>query len=231
MGDKRFLKPAPLAIGTIEADCPKCHARMFVRARESSSAPPTALACVACGTVTPYAVLLDRVSSAVIAHAKAVLAESHGIRRAVLNAQVDDKLRSRLEEYIAHSAKDSRIAIALLRGDKLEYRLVNVSYAAIREGGVGYVGRTYRDVFPEAAELGAEAKLREVIETRTPWTIDGFQTPIPGRIGPTWWQGECVPVASNGNGVDSVLVVNWEVTERKLAEAATRAVRSEPSRA
>ncbi len=225
----RFSQPEPLAIGTLQADCPKCRAGLFIRAQESAAGPPTALACVACGSVTPYAVLLARVSSAVIAHAKAVLAESHGIRRAVLNAQVDDAVRSRLEEYIARSTKDSRIAIALLKGDQLEYRLVNVSYAAIREGDVRYLGRRYRDIFPQAAELGAQAKLQEVIETRNPWKIDGFRTPIPGRMGPTWWEGECVPVASNGNGVDSVLVVNWEVTEQKLAEIAIGAVLSDRS--
>ena len=160
-----------------------------------------------------------------LARAKAVLAESHAIRTAVLDARVDESARSRLDEYIARATKDSCIAIALLQGDRLEYRAVNGSYAAIRAGEPRYLGRTYRDLFPEAAELGAEAKLREVIATRTSWTIGGFQTPIPGRSGVTHWEGECVPVASNGRGVDSVLVVNWEVTDLRCAEVATAAVR------
>ncbi|MGE5639196.1 MAG: PAS domain-containing protein [Clostridia bacterium] len=222
MSDSEFSKPQHLAIGSHKASCPACRALLFVRAQGETAGKPIALACIACGTVTPYTVLLGRLSSAVIEQAKALLAEAHSIRRAVRDAQVDDSVRSRLEEYIARSTSDSRIAIALMKGDRLEYRTVNVSYAAIREGGVQYMGRTYRDVFPEAADAGAEAKLREVIETRQPWKITGFKTAIPGRKGPTWWDGECIPVASNGSGVDSVLVVNWEVTAQVLAAQATR---------
>ncbi len=210
-----FAQPQPFAIGRVEADCPKCRARLFIIAHDSSADPLAALKCVACGTVSAYATLLDRVSSVVLARAKAVLAESRVIRNAVLDAAVDETVRSRVEEYVARSTRDSRIAIALLKGDRLEYRVVNGSYAAIRSER--YLGRSYRDLFPEAAELGAEAKLREVIATRTPWSIGCFETPIPGRIGLTSWEGECVPVASNGRGVDSVLVVNWEVTDRRAA--------------
>ncbi len=217
-----FNKPEPLAIGAMKADCPNCHTVLFVRSGEGLDGKPAVLRCVKCGTLTPYTVLLGRVSSAVIEHAESVLAEANGIRKAVRNAEVDEGVRKRLEEYIARSAKDSRIAIALMRSDRLEYRVVNASYAAIRDGGTQYLGRTYRDVFPEAAELGAEAKLREVIETRQPWKIGGFKTPISGRRGNTCWDGECVPVASNGNGVDSVLVVNWEVTDPALLNAPDR---------
>ena len=220
MPNSEFSKPARLAVGAIKADCPQCHAFLFVRAEGGKQGELMSLRCVACRTVTPYTVLLGRVSSAVMEHAKAILAEANSIRRAVRNAEVDDEVRKRLEEYIARSGKDSRTAIALMKGSSLEYRVVNVPYAAIREGGVQYLGRTYREVFPEAADLGAEAKLREVIETRRPWRIGGFKTPIPGRSGVTWWDGECVPVASNGNGVDSVLVVNWEITDPRLVQHA-----------
>lgn len=219
---ERFSKPAPLAIGAEKADCPNCHAYLFVLAERGEHGQISELACASCGAVTHYGVLLQRVSSRVIERTRGVLAESQGFRRAVRHAQVDDVVRSRIEQYIARAAKDSRIAIALMKGDRLEYRVVNVSYAAIREGGVQYLGRTYRDLFPEAAELGAEEKLREVIETATPWQIIDFKTPIPGRTGLTWWEGECIPIAGDGNGVDSVLVVSWEITDRKLAELATR---------
>jgi PAS fold len=215
---KEFLKPDHLTIGAMKADCPKCRASLFVRAEGGVRGTPTALACVACGTVTPYSVLLSRLSTAVIEQSRAVLAEAQGIRRAVRDAQVDEVVRKRVEEYVARSTKDSGIAIALMRGDRLEYRVVNVSYAGIREGGIQYLGRAYRDIFPEAADLGAEQKLREVIETGQPWKIGGFKTPIPGREELTCWDGECLPVASSGKGVDSVLVVNWEVTDKMLAE-------------
>ncbi len=211
-----FKQPQPLAIGAIKADCPNCHSFLFVPSGDGSDATPALLRCVKCQTPTPYTVLLGRVSSAVIEHAERVLAEANGILKAVRNAEVDEPVRKRLEEYIARSTKDSRIAIALMRSDRLEYRVVNASYAAIRDGGTQYLGRSYRDVFPEAADLGVEAKLREVIATRKPWKIGGFKTPIPGRRGTTCWDGECVPVASSGDGVDSVLVVNWEVTDPAL---------------
>jgi hypothetical protein len=64
--------------------------------------------------------------------------------------------------------------------------------------------------------------MAEVIRTGKPWYVKDFETPIPGRQGPTWWEGECIPVASKGTDIDSVLVINWEITERKLAERAMR---------
>lgn len=220
MNSPQFSKPTPVAIGAVKADCPSCHAFLFVRAQGKDDEERGYLACAACGTVTSYSALLQRISALVSDHARQVLSEANGIRRAVRNAQVSAPVKARIEEFIASAATDSRIAIALLKGERLEYRVVNVAYAGIREGGVNYVGRTYRDVFPQAAELGAEERLRQVIETREPWQINGFETPIPGRIGSTWWDGECVPVASDGAGVDSVLVVNWEITQQKLARRA-----------
>src|SRR5689334_23133902 len=101
MSSTDFSKPSPLAIGAIKADCPKCHGLLFVRTDGEYEGQRITLRCIACNTVNPYTLLLGRVSSAVIAHATAVLAEANSIRRAVLNAQVEDGVRKRLEEYIA----------------------------------------------------------------------------------------------------------------------------------
>ena len=127
-----------------------------------------------------------------------------------------------VKELLERFACDNKLAIALMRGERLEYAFVNTSYAAIREPGLQFIGRTYRDVFPEAAERGAEAKLQEVMRSGRPWYVDEFETPIPGREGMTWWEGECLPIAIDGVQVDSVLVINWEITERKRAQQAVR---------
>ena len=216
-----FRNPTPLRIGEVTADCPVCGSALFVRAPGNRTGPIQRLRCASCGAETAYATLLERISSTVSERAQRVLAESRTIRR-VMDREVmpDIPDSTPTEQFIYRIAKNARqIAIALMRGERLEFRVVNDAYAAIRPG-VRFLGRTYRDLFPESAALGAEAKMREVIHTARAWYIDEYKTPIPGREGPTWWEGECLPIASGGAEIDSVLVVNWEITERKLAERA-----------
>ncbi len=110
---------------------------------------------------------------------------------------------------------EAEVKIAVVAGHDLRYVYVNESYRRIR-ADVAMVGKTYREVFPEAADGGAEASLRRVIATSRSWLVDDYPTPLPNRDVPAWWQGECVPIALGGGETDGVLIVLWEVTRRHL---------------
>jgi len=109
----------------------------------------------------------------------------------------------------------AEVRAALVEGLDLRYAYVNESYRNIRSE-VPMVGRTYREVFPEAAAAGAEANLRRVIATGASWIVYDYATPLPNRDVPAWWQGECVPVALRGEHPDAVLILIWDVTRRHL---------------
>ena len=109
----------------------------------------------------------------------------------------------------------AEVRAALIEGPDLRYAYVNESYRNIRPD-VPMVGRTYREVFPEAAAAGAEANLQRVIATDASWIVDDYATPLPNRDVPAWWQGECVPVTLRGERPDAVLILIWDVTRRHL---------------
>lgn len=110
---------------------------------------------------------------------------------------------------------DAEVRTAIVAGHELRYIYVNESYRQIRTD-VPMVGSTYRDVFPEAADAGAEARLRRVIATGKSWIVDDYPTPLPRRDTPAWWQGECVPISLSGDGTDAVFILLWDVTRRHL---------------
>ncbi|HUF76685.1 MAG TPA: PAS domain S-box protein [Longimicrobiales bacterium] len=118
--------------------------------------------------------------------------------------------------------ENAPVAIAVLKGTNLEYTLVNPAYQAIVGGETRLLGRTYGEVIPEVAEGGAEAALHRVIRTGRPWHIEEYEIDIPGRTGPTYWEGECVPLPNEHGEVDSVLLMVQEITDRKRDEAAAR---------
>jgi PAS domain-containing protein len=109
----------------------------------------------------------------------------------------------------------AEVRTAVVEGLDLRYVYVNESYRNIRSD-VPMIGRTYREVFPEAAAAGAEAKLQCVITTGASWIVEDYATPLPNRDVPAWWEGECVPVALRGEHFDAVLILIWDVTRRHL---------------
>ena len=123
----------------------------------------------------------------------------------------------RQREFMESLVNHVPIAIATVEGLDLRYRLVNPAYQAIVGPDVELIGRTYRDVFPEAADRGAEEHLRQVLRTGQPWEVRDFETPIPGRMGMTWWEGEVLPLPEASGASDSLLILNWDITERKRA--------------
>lgn len=112
----------------------------------------------------------------------------------------------------------AEVCAAVVVGPELRYAYVNQSYRRIR-AEVAMVGRTYAEVFPEAAAGGAQARLQQVMETETSWVVDDYPTPLPHRDVPAWWQGECVPINLGGSTADAVLILIWDVSHRHLREA------------
>jgi signal transduction histidine kinase len=122
-------------------------------------------------------------------------------------------------EFLESLIANAPVAIAVVQGTDLRYTLVNPTYQAIVGPDIPLLGRTYRDLFPEAADRGAEEGLRQVLRTGQRWSVRDFETPIPGRDGMTWWDSEVLTVP----GVpDSLLILTWEITDRKRAEEALR---------
>ncbi len=124
--------------------------------------------------------------------------------------------REFLECVIANSGS----CIAVVKGHELRYEMANQAFQTFVSDGP-MVGRTYREVFPEAAENGAETLVQRVLETGEPWLVEDYQAPIPGKADATW-QGQIVRLPVVEGEEPSALVVVWDITERKRAEETVR---------
>jgi PAS domain S-box-containing protein len=117
--------------------------------------------------------------------------------------------------------------VAILTGRELRYTFVNRAYQAILPG-VEMRGQRLRDVFPHAAQSGAEAALRQVLETGRPWRIDRYSTAVGADD--SVWEGEAVRSDAGATGdAASIVIFMRNVTasvrvERALA-ASEEAVR------
>ncbi len=104
----------------------------------------------------------------------------------------------------------------MLVGPDLVVELVNPAFQAILGPGVPIVGRPYRESFKVAALAGAEDRMRLVLSSGEPWHVRNYQTPTDRVADGRWWEGAVMrlPEAENGK----LLVLIWEITERKQAE-------------
>jgi len=84
----------------------------------------------------------------------------------------------------------SDMLFAVLRGPDLRFEYVNQAYAQLAPDR-SLVGVSFREAFPSAAEGGAEAALRRVLESGAPWHIDPSGPPI-GSVPGAMWEGEAV---------------------------------------
>jgi PAS domain S-box-containing protein len=113
------------------------------------------------------------------------------------------------------------LAIAIVEGPALRFSLVSRTYQALVGPDRPLVGRTYAEVFPEAAARGAARGLRRVMETGRPRKVRDFVTPLGDRE-ETWWEGEALPLADEAGEIDAALILTWEITERRQFEEALR---------
>jgi PAS domain S-box-containing protein len=140
-----------------------------------------------------------------------------------------EDLMRRQSEFLERLIDGSPVAVAVVEGADLRFTLANRAYQAIVGPGTPLLGRTYAEVFPEAAELGAAREMRRVVAEGRPWKVRDFKTPVGDRE-ETWWEGEVLPLPGSGSGsgsgvgggAASALILTWEITDRKRAEEALR---------
>ncbi|HEU5116355.1 MAG TPA: PAS domain-containing protein, partial [Isosphaeraceae bacterium] len=113
-------------------------------------------------------------------------------------------------------------AITLLDRD-LRYVQINETMASIHGKPVSeYLGRTFREVLPEAAGQ-FEAELREVVETGRPKLNRFFEGRVPAQPGKRGrWVGNWFPVRTVDGQVLGVGVIAMEITEQMRVEEALR---------
>ncbi len=128
--------------------------------------------------------------------------------------------RSRERGLLARIVQHAPVAVAVMEGEDLRYTVVNPAYEAILSSHVPLLGRTFPEMFPEIAAVGAEAALRRVLHTGEPWRNPQFETPLAGRTGSTFWEVVALPLPETANHPKAVLVLAWEVTARKQNERA-----------
>lgn len=126
------------------------------------------------------------------------------------------------ESQLRHILHHAPVAVAVLRGRELEYVSANRAYRTVVGSDVPLIGRTHGEVFPEGEAADRRARMLEVLRTGRPWKVRDVRVEVPGRDGATWWDGECLPLPNERGEIDSVVVLAWEITDRKEAEDALR---------
>lgn len=102
---------------------------------------------------------------------------SEAERERLLSAQRRD--RDLLDSVVSNAP----IAVALVRGMELRCTLANPTYQTILGADVPVLGRTIRDVFPEAADRGVEEGLRDVLRTGLPGMCGTSRRRCPAALG------------------------------------------------
>jgi PAS domain S-box-containing protein len=128
----------------------------------------------------------------------------------------------RQRDFLERLLELSPVAIAVVQGAELRFTMLNAAYRRIVGlSGSPEVGRTYEEVFPEASARGAAETLRHVMSAGEAWKLRDFSTPMGSRA-ETWWEGECVALENDTGARDAVLIVTWDITDRKAADRARR---------
>jgi PAS domain S-box-containing protein len=127
----------------------------------------------------------------------------------------------RQREFLASLLASAPYGISVCKGRDLVFEMVNPAYQAMVGPEVQFVGRPYREAFPQAAAAGAEARLQQVIETGEPWIVERFGAPIPGKPNAIW-DGQVVRLPSAAGDEPSILAIVWDVTEQAATEEALR---------
>ena len=111
--------------------------------------------------------------------------------------------------------------ICVHTGSDLLFALANPAYRKMVGLEGEFSGRPYREVFPEAAAAGAEARLRGVMETGEPWVIENFKAPVAGKPD-AQWEGTAVRLPAAPGDQPQVLSIIWETTDRARLQEAVR---------
>jgi PAS domain S-box-containing protein len=173
------------------------------------------------GCVAALALLLLSVALTVLYRKHAAL------RREVAQRQRIEQEREQLlgqmgrqKAFLECLMANAHTCIAVMAGSELRYTFVNPAYQALAPDAP-MLGRRYRDIFPQAAQDGAEQQLLQVWETGQPWSIESYLAPAPGKPDAVW-EGQAARV-STAESEQAILVITWDITERLRAEQARQA--------
>jgi PAS domain S-box-containing protein len=173
------------------------------------------------GTEYPAEVLVDHVvyggHEYIFAYGRDIT-ERKSVEEALRRSESEQRQQ---REFLATLLANAPYGISVHKGRDLVYELVNPAYQAMVGSDIQLVGRPYREVFPEAAAAGVDAKLQQVIETGEPWIVDRFSAPIPGKPNAIW-DGQVVRLPGAGDE-PMILAIVWDVTELAATEEALRA--------
>ncbi len=89
-----FSKPTALAVGDIQARCPKCRKTDFVRAQRQKLNRADSLVCAGCGEEYFRSALMQQITDRVIAKAQEALAHAHALGKATTLSRVIDEFGS-----------------------------------------------------------------------------------------------------------------------------------------
>ncbi|HMK66012.1 MAG TPA: PAS domain-containing protein, partial [Thermodesulfobacteriota bacterium] len=149
-----------------------------------------------------------------------VLSDISDKKKAEEDLRIIEMEQRRQKEFLETLVDYAGACIAVVKGRELRYTLANPAFEVLA-GGLPMVGRTYREVFPEAAQAGAEAIVQRVLETGETWNVEGYQAPVPGNP-EAIWQGHVVRLPLVEGEEPSALTVVWEISALKKAEKAIK---------
>ncbi len=124
----------------------------------------------------------------------------------------------RQRDFLENLITRSPIAVAVVEGADLRFTLVNPAYQALAGPQADLIGRAYRDAFPGPTGADAETHMRATMMSGQPWRVEDFKIDVPGRAETSWWEGEVLPLHGHAP-LGALLVLIWEITDRKRAES------------
>jgi PAS domain S-box-containing protein len=131
-------------------------------------------------------------------------------------------------QALGAAADQASLCIAILAGRDLRFSYVNAACQALAPG-ITMLGRTYRDVFPEAARAGAEAALQRTMDAGKTRRVERYRAPVPAQADAVW-QGEVVPVATRAGEAPALAVLVENVAARMRTEEALQRQQAEAAR-
>ncbi|BDG06615.1 hybrid sensor histidine kinase/response regulator [Anaeromyxobacter oryzae] len=147
-----------------------------------------------------------------------LLITAREVRRESLSPPKESPGAGPSRELLASVVAHAQTCIAVVTGRDLRFTLVNPAYQAIAPG-TPMLGRTYAEVFPEAAASGSRTRLLHVLETGEPWEVERWRAPVPGKPDAAW-RGRVVQLPTVPFDPPSALAVIEDITDQTRAEEA-----------
>lgn len=151
-----------------------------------------------------------------------------GTNRDITSSKVAERQREspptqRAQNYLLERlVNQGSVAIAVVKGPDLEFTSVNLLYQQIVGPETKIIGRTYTEIFPQAADLGIDRRMRDVMLTGKPWRLRDFETSMHEWDRTAWWDADFLPLPDENGQMDSLLILAWDNTDRREVQEMLR---------